>query len=85
MALAACMAHIGANALSFHPMVYIVNVGEVNQTSGYDIPSYGEHMFFHFTGAELLKITTKWLPGQIELQNAFLNRAVSCAIEIDQK
>ena len=48
MALAACMAHIGANALSFHPMVYIVNVGEVNQTSGYDIPSYGEHMFFSF-------------------------------------
>ena len=41
MALTACMARIGANALSFHPMVYIVNVGEVNQTSGYDISTLG--------------------------------------------
>ena len=41
------------------------------------------NMFFHFTGTKVLKITTKWLPGQIERQKCIFEK--SCAIEIDQK
>jgi hypothetical protein len=39
--------------------------------------------FFHFPATKLLKITTKWPPGQIKPQKCIFEK--SCAIEIDRK
>ena len=43
----------------------------------------GNISFFHFPGTKLLKITTKWLPDQIEPQKCIFEK--SCAIEIDRE
>ena len=51
----------------------LVAAGRIHLPPGTTVANLaiGNMVFFNFAGTKLLKITTKWAPGQIEPQNVF--------------